>query len=163
MRRTVYSMLVTNSSGVLSRIAGLFSRRGYNIDSLTVGETLDPRFSRMTVTVTGDDNVLEQIQKQLAKLVDVKDIIELPIEDSVCRELVLIKVECNADKRQEISTLSSIYRGDILDVSKDSVIVALTGSRKKIDRFVELLDGFNITELARTGVTGLARGTVNLK
>ena len=156
-------MLVKNSSGVLSRIAGLFSRRGYNIDSLTVGETLDPRFSRMTVTVTGDDNVLEQIQKQLAKLVDVKDIIELPIEDSVCRELVLIKVECNADKRQEISTLSSIYRGDILDVSKDSVIVALTGSRKKIDRFVELLDGFNITELARTGVTGLARGTVNLK
>ena len=96
MRHAVFSILVENSSGVLSRVAGLFSRRGYNIDSLTVGETQDPKYSRMTVTVTGDDDVLEQIQKQLTKLVDVKEIMELPQNASVCRELVLVKVECDA-------------------------------------------------------------------
>ena len=96
MRHAVFSILVENSSGVLSRVAGLFSRRGYNIDSLTVGETQDPKYSRMTVTVTGDDDVLEQIQKQLTKLVDVKEIMELPQDASVCRELVLVKVECDA-------------------------------------------------------------------
>ena len=93
MRRAVFSLLVENSSGVLSRVSGLFSRRGYNIDSLTVGETLDPTVSRMTVVATGDDGVLEQIEKQLAKLIDVKEIVELPAEGSVCRELILIKVK----------------------------------------------------------------------
>jgi len=159
MRRAVFSILVDNSSGVLSRVAGLFSRRGYNIDSLTVGETLDPKLSRMTITVTGDDDILEQIEKQL----DVKEIVELPHDESVCRELVLIKVLCTREERQQITTMADIYRANIVDVAKNSLIISLTGSQSKIDSFIALLDGFKITELARTGITGLARGAANLK
>ena len=162
MRRAVFSILVDNSSGVLSRVAGLFSRRGYNIDSLT-GETLDPKLSRMTITVTGDDDILEQIEKQLAKLIDVKEIVELPHDESVCRELVLIKVLCTREERQQITTMADIYRANIVDVAKNSLIISLTGSQSKIDSFIALLDGFKITELARTGITGLARGAANLK
>ena len=125
MRRAVFSILVDNSSGVLSRVAGLFSRRGYNIDSLTVGETLDPKLSRMTITVTGDDDILEQIEKQLAKLIDVKEIVELPHDESVCRELVLVKVECDTTRRQEIIAISDIFRANIVDVSTESVIIEL--------------------------------------
>ena len=160
MRRAVFSILVDNSSGVLSRVAGLFSRRGYNIDSLTVGETLDPKLS---ITVTGDDEILEQIEKQLAKLIDVKEIVELPHDESVCRELVLIKVLCTREERQQITTMADIYRANIVDVAKNSLIISLTGSQSKIDSFIALLDGFKITELARTGITGLARGAANLK
>ncbi|MGN0329077.1 MAG: acetolactate synthase small subunit [Lachnospira sp.] len=163
MRRAVFSILVDNSSGVLSRVAGLFSRRGYNIDSLTVGETLNPKYSRMTITVTGDEEVLEQIEKQLNKLIDVKEIVELPSDDSVCRELVLIKVQCSPEERQQISTMVDIYRANIVDVSKESLIISLTGSQSKVNSFIELLDGFKITELARTGITGLARGAASLK
>ena len=150
MRHAVFSILVENSSGVLSRVAGLFSRRGYNIDSLTV-------------TVTGDDDVLEQIQKQLTKLVDVKEIMELPQDASVCRELVLVKVECDAAHRQEIIAISDVFRAKIVDVSPESVIIELTGAQNKLNAFIELLNGFKITELARTGITGLARGAANLK
>ena len=163
MRRAVFSILVDNSSGVLSRVAGLFSRRGYNIDSLTVGETLDPKLSRMTITVTGDDDILEQIEKQLAKLIDVKEIVELPHDESVCRELVLIKVLCTREERQQITTMADIYRANIVDVAKNSLIISLTGSQSKIDSFIALLDGFKITELARTGITGLARGAAKFK
>ncbi|MDO5382674.1 MAG: acetolactate synthase small subunit [Eubacteriales bacterium] len=163
MRRAVFSILVDNSSGVLSRVAGLFSRRGYNIDSLTVGETLDPKYSRMTITVTGDEEVLEQIEKQLNKLIDVKEIVELPNDDSVCRELVLIKVQCSPEERQQITTMVDIYRANIVDVSKESLIISLTGSQSKVNSFIELMDGFKITELARTGITGLARGAASLK
>jgi acetolactate synthase-1/3 small subunit len=163
MRRAVFSILVENSAGVLSRVAGLFSRRGYNIDSLTVGETQDPKVSRMTVTATGDDDVLEQIEKQLNKLIEVKEITELPIDASVCRELILLKVMCDSSKRQDITAITNIFRANIVDVSKDSVIVELTGSQSKLNAFIELLDGFKITELARTGITGLARGAANLK
>mgnify|MGYP000021275462 CR=1 FL=1 len=159
MRHAVFSILVENSSGVLSRVAGLFSRRGYNIDSLTVGETQDPKYSRMTVTVTGDDDVLEQI----TKLVDVKEIMELPQDASVCRELVLVKVECDAAHRQEIIAISDVFRAKIVDVSPESVIIELTGAQNKLNAFIELLNGFKITELARTGITGLARGAANLK
>ena len=130
MRRAVFSILVDNSSGVLSRVAGLFSRRGYNIDSLTVGETLDPKLSRMTITVTGDDDILEQIEKQLAKLIDVKEIVELPHDESVCRELVLIKVLCTREERQQITTMADIYRANIVDVAKNSLIISLTGNRQ---------------------------------
>ena len=154
MRRAVFSILVENSAGVLSRVAGLFSRRGYNIDSLTVGETLDPGYSRMTVAVTGDDDVLEQIEKQLSKLIDVKDIVELPADESVCRELILVKVECGADRRQQVSSIADIF--------KDSMIVALTGSISKMQAFISLLEDFNITEVARTGITGLARGSSHI-
>lgn len=163
MRHAVFSILVENSAGVLSRVAGLFSRRGYNIDSLTVGETVDPKVSRMTVTVTGDDDVLEQIEKQLSKLIDVKEIVELPSEASVCRELVLIKVMCDAAHRQDITAITNIFRANIVDVSTDSVIVELTGGESKLNAFIELLNGFKITELARTGITGLARGAASLK
>lgn len=163
MRHAVFSILVENSAGVLSRVAGLFSRRGYNIDSLTVGETTDPTVSRMTVTVTGDDDVLEQIEKQLSKLIDVKEVVELPAEASVCRELVLVKVECDTTRRQEIIAISDIFRANIVDVSTKSVIIELTGAQSKLNAFIELLNGFKITELARTGITGLARGAANLK
>lgn len=163
MRHAVFSILVENSAGVLSRVAGLFSRRGYNIDSLTVGETTDPKVSRMTVTVTGDDDVLEQIEKQLSKLIDVKEVVELPAEASVCRELVLVKVECDTTRRQEIIAISDIFRANIVDVSPASVIIELTGAQSKLNAFIELLNGFKITELARTGITGLARGTASLK
>ena len=163
MRHAVFSILVDNSAGVLSRVAGLFSRRGYNIDSLTVGETQDSHFSRMTVTVTGEEEVLEQIEKQLSKLIDVKEIKELPGNASVCRELVLIKVACDPSRRQEITAITNIFRANIVDVSKDSVIVELTGGQSKLNAFIELLDGFKITELARTGITGLARGAASLK
>ena len=163
MRHAVFSILVENSAGVLSRVAGLFSRRGYNIDSLTVGETTDPKVSRMTVTVTGDDDVLEQIEKQLSKLIDVKEVVELPAEASVCRELVLVKVECDTTRRQEIIAISDIFRANIVDVSPESVIIELTGAQSKLNAFIELLNGFKITELARTGITGLARGTARLK
>ena len=163
MRHEVFSILVENSAGVLSRVAGLFSRRGYNIDSLTVGETTDPKVSRMTVTVTGDDDVLEQIEKQLSKLIDVKEVVELPAEASVCRELVLVKVECDTTRRQEIIAISDIFRANIVDVSPESVIIELTGAQSKLNAFIELLNGFKITELARTGITGLARGTASLK
>ena len=163
MRHAVFSILVENSAGVLSRVAGLFSRRGYNIDSLTVGETTDPKVSRMTVTVTGDDDVLEQIEKRLSKLIDVKEVVELPAEASVCRELVLVKVECDTTRRQEIIAISDIFRANIVDVSPESVIIELTGAQSKLNAFIELLNGFKITELARTGITGLARGTASLK
>lgn len=162
MRQAVFSILVENSAGVLSRVAGLFSRRGYNIDSLTVGETTDSKISRITVAATGDDDALEQIEKQLSKLIDVIRIIELPAE-SVCRELILVKVECDADSRQEIISISNIYRANIVDVSANSLIIELTGAKSKVDAFIELLSGFKITELARTGITGLARGTASLK
>ena len=136
MRHAVFSILVENSAGVLSRVAGLFSRRGYNIDSLTVGETTDPKVSRMTVTVTGDDDVLEQIEKQLSKLIDVKEVVELPAEASVCRELVLVKVECDTTRRQEIIAISDIFRANIVDVSPESVIIELTGAQSKLNAFI---------------------------
>lgn len=157
-----FSILVGNSSGVLSRVAGMFSRRGYNIDSLTVGETLNPELSRMTIAVTGEDDVLEQIEKQLNKLIDVKEIVELPAHESVCRELVMIKVECGPERRQQVSSIADIFRANIVDVSKESMIIALTGSLSKMNAFVELLEDFNITEIARTGITGLARGSADL-
>lgn len=163
MRHAVFSILVENSAGVLSRVAGLFSRRGYNIDSLTVGVTQDPKFSRVTVTVSGDDDVLEQIEKQLSKLIDVIDIRELPADASVCRELVLVKVMCSPSQRQEITAIADIFRANIVDVSPESVIVELTGGESKLNAFIELLNSFKITELARTGITGLARGSVDLK
>ena len=163
MKRQVLSILVENTAGVTSRISGLFSRRRYNIDSFSSGVTADPRFTRITIVTSGDELVLEQIEKQLAKLIDVKEIVELPHDESVCRELVLIKVLCTREERQQITTMADIYRANIVDVAKNSLIISLTGSQSKIDSFIALLDGFKITELARTGITGLARGAANLK
>ena len=158
MQRVVFSILVDNTSGVLSRIAGLFSRRGYNIDSLTVGVTADPRFSRATIATRGDHIILDQIEKQVAKLVDVRDIKVLAPGDSVYRELVLIKVKATAKERQAVIAVADIFRAKIIDVAPESLIVELTGTQSKIEAFISLLEGYEILELARTGITGLGRG-----
>lgn len=158
MKKRTLSILVDNTSGVLGRVAGLFSRRDYNIDSLTVGVTADPNYSRMTVVATGDDQVLEQITKQLSKLVDVRAVKILQPDNSVQRELMLIKVRCNPEDRQEVISLASVFRGNVIDVSSESVIVEVVGSTSKIEALKELLSGFEILEIARTGVTGLSRG-----
>ena len=163
MRKVVFSMLVDNTSGVLSRIAGLFSRRGYNIDSLTVGVTADPRYSRATVVAKGDRIILEQIEKQLCKLVDVIDIKRLEPESSICRELIMIKLKVNEENRQSIISVANIFRAKIVDVSKGSLLIELTGNQSKIEAFIDLLNGYEILELDRTGITGLSRGVFDVK
>ncbi|MBQ8306623.1 MAG: acetolactate synthase small subunit [Blautia sp.] len=163
MQKRIISLLVDNTAGVLSRIAGLFSRRGYNIDSLTVGETADDRFSRMTVVCSGDVMILEQITKQLAKLVDVRDIKILEPEESVSRELVLVKVAATPEQRQGIISVANIFRAKIVDVSQDSLVVEMTGSASKLAAFIDLMGSYEILELARTGVTGLSRGAKDVK
>ena len=162
MRKKVFQLLVDNTSGVLSRISGLFSRRGYNIESITAGETADPRFTRITIVASGDDEILDQIEKQIAKLVDVRDIKELKPDSSVYRELALVKVRTNSEQRQGVISIADIFRAKIIDVAPDSLIVELTGNQEKIDAFLKLLDGYEILELARTGIAGLGRGTENV-
>ncbi len=162
MRRMVLSILVDNTAGVLSRVSGLFSRRGYSIDSLTVGETETPGISRMTVVATGDEQILDQIKKQVAKLEDVKSIIELADGESVCRELILVKVAVTQKDRQAIIAVADIFRAKIVDVSMESMMVELTGNQAKLDAFIKLLEGFEIIELVRTGITGLTRGAADL-
>ena len=163
MDKVVFSMLVENSSGVLSRIAGLYSRRGYNIDSITAGVTADPKFTRITIVARGDEIILEQIEKQLLKLVDVVDIKRLDPDSSVCRELVLLKVLCNEQNRQNIISIADIFRAKIVDVSIESLVIELVGSQTKIEAFIRMLQGVEILELARTGITGLSRGTFDVK
>lgn len=159
MKRMVLSILVDNTSGVLSRVAGLFSRRGYNIDSLTVGETEDPVISRMTVQVTGDDQILEQITKQLQKLQEVIEVYELEPGESVTRELILVKVEAKDKDRQSVISVANIFRAKVVDVSLESLMIELTGNNEKIDAFINLLEQYTIKELVRTGITGLSRGS----
>ena len=163
MRKMVLSILVDNTFGVLSRVAGLFSRRGYNIDSLTVGTTADPRFSRATIVSTGDDQVLSQIEAQLMKLEDVLDIKRLDSGSSVCRELLLLKIAANASDRQEVISVANIFRANIIDVAKESLVIELTGNQSKLKAFINMLDGYEILEIARTGLTGLSRGTFDVK
>ncbi len=159
IKKKAFSLLVENTSGVLNRISGLFARRGYNIESITAGVTADPRVTRITVVASGDDEILDQIEKQLGKLVDVVDIRELKPENSVYRELALIKIKVSSKDRSEISSLVDVFGADIIDVSKEGLIVEMTGKQSKIDAFLELLDGYEILELARTGIAGLRRGT----
>ena len=159
MRQVVLSILVDNTSGVLSRVSGLFSRRGYNITSLTVGETQDSSISRITVVIKGDNHIIDQIKKQLAKLEDVREIFELISGESVVRELILVKVVSNNETRQNIIGIADIFRAKIVDVSADSMVIELTGDEAKINAFLKLLEDFTVTELVRTGITGLARGT----
>lgn len=162
MQKKVFQLLVDNTSGVLSRIAGLFSRRGYNIDSITAGVTADPRYTRITIVTSGDDEILDQIEKQVAKLVDVRDIKELKQGESVYRELVLIKVKASAKERQNVIAVADIFRAKIIDVATESLVIELTGNQDKIAAFINLLDGYEILELARTGITGLGRGIDNV-
>ena len=163
MQKRIYSLLVDNTAGVLSRVAGMFNRRGYNIDSLTVGETADSRFSRMTVCCSGDDRILEQIEKQLAKLVDVRDIKVLKPGESVVHEVVMIKVKVKPEQRQGVLSIADIFRAKIVDVSMDSLIVEMTGSQSKLSAFIDLLRDYEILELARTGMTGLSRGSEDVR
>ena len=157
MERHIISVLVENSSGVLSRIAGLFSRRAYNIESLTVGTTDNTSISRMTITVFGDGQTLEQIKKQLNKLVEVIKIIELKPEKSLFRELMMIRVN-SVGVRSDIMEVANIFRANIIDVSPDNLVLELTGDRSKIDAFLNLLEPFGILEIVRTGIAGLQRG-----
>ena len=159
MQKKVFQLLVDNTSGVLSRISGLFSRRGYNIESITAGVTADPRFTRITIVTSGDRQILEQIEKQVAKLVDVLDIHELEPDNSVFRELALIKVRVEANDRQGVLSMADIFRANVIDVAKDALTIELTGGQDKIEAFLKLLEGYEILELARTGIAGLCRGT----
>ncbi|MCI9430767.1 MAG: acetolactate synthase small subunit [Lachnospiraceae bacterium] len=158
MNKKVFQLIVDNTSGVLSRISGLFARRGYNIESITAGVTADPRFTRITIVASGDDEILDQIEKQVEKLVDVRDIRELKPENSVYRELALIKVRAGASQRDSVIGVTDIFRAKIIDVCTESLTIELTGNQAKIEAFLNLLDGYEILELARTGIAGLGRG-----
>ena len=163
MEKRILSILVDNTSGVLSRVAGLFSRRGYNIDSITAGVTADQRYSRMTVVCEGADQMLQQITKQLAKQADVRDVKVLEQDDSVARELMLVKVAVKPEQRQGALSVADIFRAKVVDVSKDSLIMEMTGSQNKLQAFVELMADYEILELARTGITGLSRGSDDVR
>ncbi|MCB6415911.1 acetolactate synthase small subunit [Dorea acetigenes] len=154
----VFSLLVDNNPGVLSRIAGLFSRRGYNVDSITAGTTADPRFTRITIVTSGDELILSQIERQVRKLEDIIEIKELKPEESVYRELIMVKIRADASQRSEVISLADIFRAKVVDVEKECLMVELTGNQSKLEAFLNLLDGYEILELARTGITGLARG-----
>ncbi|MCI6811744.1 MAG: acetolactate synthase small subunit [Lachnospiraceae bacterium] len=162
MKKKVFQLLVDNTSGVLSRISGLFSRRSYNIESITAGVTADPLITRITIVASGDDEILDQIEKQVAKLEDVRDIKELKPESSVYRELALIKVRVSASARQGVIEVANIFRANIIDVAQEGLIIEMTGNQDKIDAFIKLLDGYEILELARTGIAGLRRGTEDI-
>ena len=162
MRQQVLSILVDNTSGALSHVAGLFSRRGFNIDSFSAGVTADPRYTRMTIVASGDERVLEQIEKQLAKLEDVKDIKKLEQGTSVTRELILVKIKAKDTQRQAIISVTKIFHGKIVDVTNDSMVIELTGHQGKLDAFMDLLQDYEILELARTGITGLTRGSADV-
>ena len=159
MQKKVFQLLTDNTSGVLSRISGLFSRRGYNIESITAGVTADPRYSRITIVASGDDELLEQIEKQVRKLVDVRDIKELKPGKSVFRELILVKVKATAEQRQNIITIAGSFRAKIIDFAAESLIIELTGDQQKLEAFIGLMQDYGILELARTGIAGLGRGT----
>lgn len=156
MQHTI-SVLVENHFGVLARVAGLFSARGFNIDSLAVGETQDPAISRMTVIAQGDDKVVEQIMKQLNKLIDVICVEDLTHKDMIERELVLIKMGANASNRNDIMHVVNTFRAKIVDVSPASMTIEVTGSEGKIDAMLELLRPFDLREVVRTGQIAMAR------
>ncbi|HNV85752.1 MAG TPA: acetolactate synthase small subunit [Candidatus Omnitrophota bacterium] len=155
--KRILSVLVENHFGVLARVSGLFSARGFNIDSLTVGETEDPTVSRMTIVTHGDDPVLEQIMKQLNKLVDVIKVVDLTNEDTIDRELVLAKINATATTRPDIIQVVNTFRAKVVDVGSNSLTVEVTGTESKLDAMMELLKPFGIRELVRTGLISVAR------
>jgi len=152
------SVLVENHPGVLSRVAGLFSRRGFNIDSLAVGVTEDPTISRMTIVVNGDDYIVEQVTKQLNKLIDVIKIKKLNPKEAVERELALIKVNANSQTRSDIIQITEIFRANIVDVSKETLTIEISGDEDKIEALIELLKQYGIREVVRTGLIAIERG-----
>ena len=155
----VLSILVENTPGLASRITGLFTRRGYNIDSFSSGVTADPRYTRVTIVTHGDEMVLEQIEKQVSKLTDVVDLKVLEHGMSVKRELMLVKISARNTDRQDVLTIVEIFHGKVVDVTHDSMILEVTGNQDKLAAFLDMLADYDILELARTGVTGLTRGS----
>ena len=162
MKQIVLSLLVDNNPGVLARVAALFSRRGYNIDSLTAGVTNNPKYTRITVAVSGDDQILEQIRNQIGKLEEVRRTIVLDDKESVCRELVLVKVMADKKDQQDIIAIADVFRAKIVDVGASSVMIELTGTQNKLDAFLNLMADFEVLEMVRTGLTGLGRGMSTL-
>ena len=158
-RTHVITALVGNHPGVLARVAGLFARRGYNIESLTVSVTENPDISRMTIVVAGDELVLEQITKQLHKLIEVIRVVDYAGVPAVERELALIKVKADAKDRAEIMQIVEVFRGRIIDMSDRTFVIEVTGSVDKLDKITELLGGYGIREMVRTGLIAMARGT----
>lgn len=157
-KQYIIGVLVSNLSGVLSRVSGMFTRRGFNIDSLTVGETENGDFSRITIAFHGDDDIKERIIKQLDKLHDVKAVEVLEKNDTVTRELLLIKVRNNSEIRQDIMTAVEIYRSKIVDYSPEALTIEITGETNKIDAFIELVKPYGIMEMCRTGIVAVERG-----
>jgi acetolactate synthase-1/3 small subunit len=156
--RHVLSALVQNQPGVLAHVSGMLASRGFNIDSLAVGETEDPQLSRMTFVVHGDDNVLDQVRKQLDKIVSIVRVVDISSENFVERDLMLIKVQAPSEKRMEIVLLVEMFRARVVDISPDNMMVELAGTEAKIEAFIELMRPFGIVELARTGRIALVRG-----
>ncbi len=161
--RHIISMLIENESGALSRVAGLFSARGYNIESLTVAPTEDPSLSRMTIVSIGSDEIIEQITKQLNKLIDVVKVVDLSEAAHIERELMLIKVRATGKDREEMKRVADIFRGRIIDVTESTYVIELTGNGRKLDAFIEAIDKTQILETVRTGVGGIGRGDRVLK
>lgn len=158
MNKHLITALVNNHSGVLTRISGMFARRGYNIDSLAVCNTEDEKYSRMTIVSQGDDMTIKQVIKQLDKMVDVIKVSELDPNMSVSRELLLVKLKVEPKQRPEIETTCRVYKAKIIDLSPESVVVELTGDPDKIDGFLKIVEPYGIIEMARTGLNALERG-----
>ncbi|MCL5024282.1 MAG: acetolactate synthase small subunit [Nitrospirae bacterium] len=162
MRHTI-SVLVENKFGVLSRISGLFSGRGYNIESLSVGETIDPQISTMTIVTTGDDQIIEQITKQLNKLIDVIKVTDMTELEHVEREMVLVKIAPRQEDKPEVLNIAEIFRGRIVDSSQKTYTIEITGDEKKIEAFIELMKPMGIKEFVRTGKVAISREGVRKK
>jgi acetolactate synthase I/III small subunit len=160
--RHIISILIENESGALSRVAGLFSARGYNIESLTVAPTEDPSLSRMTLVTRGNEDIIEQITKQLNKLIDVVKLIDLADSVHIERELMMIKIKTNEQMRDEIRSMTDIFRGKIIDVTPTTYIVEMTGPSEKLDAFIAAVDPDTIIEVVRSGPTGISRGEKGL-
>jgi acetolactate synthase-1/3 small subunit len=155
----IFSCVVQNRPGVLAHVAGMFAARGFNIDSLAVGTTDDPRYSRMTIATHGNEQTLEQIRKQLSKVIDVINVYDFAGVDSVERDLVLVKVNAPASRRTEIIEMTDLFRGKVVDVGPKELILEMSGAEEKVERFIELMRPFGIKELARTGCVAMARGS----
>jgi acetolactate synthase-1/3 small subunit len=161
-KRHILSILVANHSGVLTKLTGLFSRRGYNIDTLSVGETNDESVSRITVSLKGDDYALNQIKLQLKKLHDVKKVIHLDENAAIFREIMLIKVKAGQYERSKILEIANVFRAKIIDFATEAITIEITGDTKKTDSFLELVKPFGILEISRTGLTALERGNLSI-
>ncbi|MEN8107887.1 MAG: acetolactate synthase small subunit [Pseudomonadota bacterium] len=161
--RHIISILMENEAGALSRVAGLFSARGYNIESLTVAPTEDPSLSRMTLVTRGTDEIIEQITKQLNKLIDVVKLMDMTEGPHIEREMMLVKVQADGNSREELKRVSDIFRGRIIDVTDRTYTIELTGAGDKLDAFLQALESVVIIEVVRSGVSGIARGERALK